>query len=277
MNGEGRRRGGGGGDRRDLRLSKQQKLILTAEEQLEKGLYLEKSSWEYQDTHKVYSCVDLYFVCQDGSTFKTKYKFRPYFYAATKDKMEMDVEAYLRRRYESQIADIEIVEKEDLNLLETEYLFLQSIEPSNPCGCNWLNLLRLGWTYPCDLWSIGCILVELCSGEALFQTHENLEHLAMMERVLEPLPEHMVQKADRGAEKYFRRGSRLNWPEGAISRESIRAVNKMDRLKNLVSQHVVGASRFSLIDLLHGLLKFDPSERITVRDALNHPFFENMA
>lgn len=33
------------------------------------------------------------------------------------DKMEMDVEAYLRRRYESQIADIEIVDKEDLDLV----------------------------------------------------------------------------------------------------------------------------------------------------------------
>lgn len=21
----------------------------------------------------------------------------------------------------------------------------------------------LGWNYPCDLWSVGCILVELCS------------------------------------------------------------------------------------------------------------------
>lgn len=31
--------------------------------------------------------------------------------------MEMDVEAYLRRRYEGQVADIEIVEKEDLNLV----------------------------------------------------------------------------------------------------------------------------------------------------------------
>ena len=31
----------------------------------------------------------------------------------------MDVEAYLRRRYESQIADIEIVEKEDLDLVST--------------------------------------------------------------------------------------------------------------------------------------------------------------
>lgn len=29
----------------------------------------------------------------------------------------MDVEAYLRRRYETQIADIEILEKEDLDLV----------------------------------------------------------------------------------------------------------------------------------------------------------------
>ncbi|OIT28308.1 PREDICTED: DNA polymerase epsilon catalytic subunit A-like [Nicotiana attenuata] len=128
--------GGGDNRRRDwrdtTRISKKQKLILSSEEQLEcklgfdvftEGdkrlgwlLTLASSSWEDQETRKVYSCVDLYFVCQDGSTFKAKYKFRPYFYVATKDKMEMDVEAYLRRRYESQIADIEILEKEDLDL-----------------------------------------------------------------------------------------------------------------------------------------------------------------
>lgn len=33
------------------------------------------------------------------------------------------------------------------------------------------------------------------------------------------------------ASKYFRRGTRLNWPEGALSRESIRAVKKLNRLK----------------------------------------------
>ncbi|TYI79901.1 hypothetical protein E1A91_D05G054100v1 [Gossypium mustelinum] len=133
-------------------------------------------------------------------------------------------------------------------------------------------ILGLGWSYPCDLWSVGCILIELCTGEALFQTHENLEHLAMMERVLGPLPEHMIRRANRGAEKYFRRGSRLNWPEGAVSRESIRAVRKLDRLKNMVSQYVE-SSRYSLADLLEGLLKYDPSERLTARQALNHPFF----
>ncbi|CAN6585451.1 unnamed protein product [Malus baccata var. baccata] len=91
-------------------------------------------------------------------------------------------------------------------------------------------ILGLGWTYPCDVWSIGCILVELCTGEALFQTHENLEHLAMMERVLGSLPQHMLKRADRHAEKYVRRG-RLDWPEGAASRESIRAVQKLPRLQ----------------------------------------------
>ncbi|KAL3368528.1 hypothetical protein AABB24_009405 [Solanum stoloniferum] len=132
-------------------------------------------------------------------------------------------------------------------------------------------ILGLGWSYPCDLWSVGCILVELCSGEALFQTHENLEHLAMMERVLGPLPSQMLNKVDRHAEKYVRRG-RLDWPEGATSRESIKSVIKLPHLQNLVMQHV-DHSAGDLIDLLQGLLRFDPSIRMTARDALRHPFF----
>ncbi|VAI47580.1 unnamed protein product [Triticum turgidum subsp. durum] len=133
-------------------------------------------------------------------------------------------------------------------------------------------ILGLGWNYPCDLWSVGCILVELCSGEALFQTHENLEHLAMMEKVLGPLPKHMIARADRRAEKYFRRGLRLDWPEGAASRESMKAVWKLPRLQNLVMQHV-DHSAGDLIDLLQGLLRYDPDERLKARQALQHPFF----
>ncbi|KAK9675510.1 hypothetical protein RND81_11G011500 [Saponaria officinalis] len=132
-------------------------------------------------------------------------------------------------------------------------------------------ILGLGWSYPCDLWSAGCILAELCSGEALFQTHENLEHLAMMERVLGPLPDPMLRRADRHAEKYIRRG-RLNWPEGATSRESIKAVLKLPRLQNVVMDHV-DHSAGELIDLLQGLLQYDPSIRMTAKEALRHPFF----
>ncbi|KAH1248852.1 Serine/threonine-protein kinase AFC2 [Glycine max] len=132
-------------------------------------------------------------------------------------------------------------------------------------------ILGLGWSYPCDIWSVGCILVELCTGEALFQTHENLEHLAMMERVLGSLPQTMMKRVDRHAEKYVRRG-RLDWPEGATSRESIKAVMKLPRLQNLVMQHV-DHSAGDLIHLLQGLLRYDPSERLTAKEALRHSFF----
>lgn len=41
------------------------------------------------------------------------------------------------------------------------------------------------------------------AGDALFQTHENLEHLAMMEAVLGNIPEHLAAAANAAARKYF--------------------------------------------------------------------------
>eukprot|EP00250_Pteridium_aquilinum_P033645 c5995_g1_i1 orf=2-364(-) len=36
---------------------------------------LSPSSLDDPDTSQTYSCVDLYFMCQDGSTFKSQFKF----------------------------------------------------------------------------------------------------------------------------------------------------------------------------------------------------------
>ena len=65
------------------------------------------------------------------------------------------------------------------------------------------------------------MLAACHAGDALFQTHENMEHLAMMEAVLGPIPRSMAQ-GSKEAHHYF--GSRdwhLNWP-GAASKRSIR-------------------------------------------------------
>lgn len=54
-------------------------------------------------------------------------------------------------------------------------------------------ILELGWAQPCDVWSIGCIMFELYLGITLFQTHDNREHLAMMERILGTMPYRMAR------------------------------------------------------------------------------------
>jgi len=57
-------------------------------------------------------------------------------------------------------------------------------------------LLGLGWSYPSDMWSIGCILAELLTGDLLFRTHEDSEHLALMEHILgKKLPQHLTLRA----------------------------------------------------------------------------------
>ncbi|CAL5379932.1 unnamed protein product [Camellia sinensis] len=67
--------------------------------------------------------------------------------------------------------------------------------------------------------------------------NENLKHLAMMERLLGPLPQHMIISADLRADKYFKRSARLDWPEGASSKETTRAVWKLPCLQKV---HVDG-------------------------------------
>ena len=52
-------------------------------------------------------------------------------------------------------------------------------------------------------WSMGFEGSLMPAGDALFQTHENLEHLAMMETVLGRIPESMAAAANENARRNF--------------------------------------------------------------------------
>jgi len=133
-------------------------------------------------------------------------------------------------------------------------------------------ILGMGWSYPCDVWSIGCILVEFFTGEALFQTHENLEHLAMMEVVFGRVPDgKWGRAANRAKPEYFTQGPRVNYPTPTTTRQSKKYVRAMKPLEALIPPNNIVTSRF--LDLLSHLLKWNPDERYTVKDALKHPFF----
>ena len=90
----------------------------------------------------------------------------------------------------------------------------------------------------------------------LAQTHENLEHLAMMEAVVGPIPDSMGRRAARDAEKYFRRRGRLAWPEAASSRKSVRAVQRLSSLQ----KHIAASCDASLRPMLQPLVRFQPRD-----------------
>ncbi|XP_047234476.1 dual specificity protein kinase CLK1-like isoform X4 [Girardinichthys multiradiatus] len=55
-------------------------------------------------------------------------------------------------------------------------------------------ILDLGWNQSCDVWSLGCVLIEYYLGQTLFPSHDCREHLAMMENVLGPIPPHLLKQ-----------------------------------------------------------------------------------
>lgn len=135
-------------------------------------------------------------------------------------------------------------------------------------------ILGMGWSFPCDVWSLGCILVEFYTGEALFQTHDNLEHLAMMEMVLGKLPDDYRRKAETYKPEYFYHG-RLDYPRPDTSKQSRRFVQSMKPLQDIVASPPAYAKHHdAFVSLLRRLLEFDPAKRITVEEALTHPYFQ---
>jgi dual-specificity kinase len=55
---------------------------------------------------------------------------------------------------------------------------------------------------------------------ALFQTHDNLEHLAMMEMVMGKMPDRFARAGARSKPEFFKEGAKLDWPKAKSSRQS---------------------------------------------------------
>ncbi|CAG9324619.1 unnamed protein product [Blepharisma stoltei] len=129
-------------------------------------------------------------------------------------------------------------------------------------------ILELGWDTMSDLWSLGCILVELYTGELLFPTHKNFEHLAMLEKVLGHMPAWMGKRCSYSYKKYFDRDYFLNYPERA-DHETRRNVRHL-----LCLEELIPSKYREFRHLIYDLLEFNPNRRLRAKDALRHRFFD---
>lgn len=113
-------------------------------------------------------------------------------------------------------------------------------------------ILQIGWDIPCDLWSAGCIFVELLTGCLLFRVHEDLEHLAMIERLIGPLPVHVAHKHGLMSESGLVDSTTLKvkWPQGS---EAVCGVQMMPKLDNLFVRQTNPSISAELKEMITGM------------------------
>lgn len=154
-------------------------------------------------------------------------------------------------------------------------------------------ILDLYWSFPSDMWSLGCMLYELASGHPIFRTHQhffgNREHLAMIEKLLGPLPESMLSQLNEQNRLMYQSNGYILWPPpitmeteeeklpGGWAHPEV-AWTSRSRAVRAVKQSptdivpTLPDPDDDFVDFVKHLLRFLPEERLTVEQAIEHPF-----
>ena len=129
-------------------------------------------------------------------------------------------------------------------------------------------VFKLNWTYSADVWSIGCILVELIYGKMLFNTHCSIDHLNQMLNCIGSPNSHLLSSiADEVWQEFFDHQGALNlW-------KAKRSPVQCQKLESYFKHRHQNRDCDALYDLCKRMLCWNPSERITAKEALSHRVF----
>ncbi|XP_074836735.1 dual specificity tyrosine-phosphorylation-regulated kinase 1B-like isoform X1 [Carettochelys insculpta] len=148
-------------------------------------------------------------------------------------------------------------------------------------------LLGMPYDLAIDMWSLGCILVEMHTGEPLFSGSNEADQMNRIVEVLGLPPPHMLEQAPK-ARKYFDK-----LPEGGWALKKNKEVKKEYKVPGTRRLHEVlgvesggpGGRRageqghspsdyLKFKDLVLRMLDYEPRSRITPFYALQHNFFK---
>jgi len=162
---------------------------------------------------------------------------------------------------------------------------IKEVEPTPCLVTGWFRapeiILGMPYSYAIDMWSVACTLFEIATGKVLFRGNTNNEmlrmHLAAKGR--DTLSKKMLKRAMFWRE-YF--DDNLNFQERKIDpvtgREYIHPLSVSEPTRDLKAELLAGQHKedipqvLQLYDLLQKALTLDPSKRLSVEEALKHPF-----
>ncbi|KAL7240463.1 hypothetical protein ACSBR2_006170 [Camellia fascicularis] len=138
-------------------------------------------------------------------------------------------------------------------------------------------ILGLPYDHPMDIWSVGCCLFELYTGKVLFPGATNNDMLRLHMELKGAFPKKMLRKGAFTEQHFDQDLNFLATEEDPVTKKT------MKRLIPSIKPKDIGAIVMSspgedpkmsanFRDLLEKIFVLDPDKRITVSQALSHPF-----
>jgi len=146
-------------------------------------------------------------------------------------------------------------------------------------------ILGMKFDFAIDIWSVACTIYELCTGKILFKGINNNVMLKLMMDLKGKIPHRVIKKGEL-KDKYF--DTHFNFKFLEIDRVTERekvtimpTINQTFDLRKEIINSQTNSHRLpedqlntmnQLIDLLDKSLQLDPTKRLTINEALVHPF-----
>ncbi|KAJ4974352.1 hypothetical protein NE237_007526 [Protea cynaroides] len=126
-------------------------------------------------------------------------------------------------------------------------------------------ILGLPYDKKIDIWSLGCILAELCTGNVLFQNDSPATLLARVIGIIGPIDQDMLAK---GRDTY------KNFTKNHMLYERNQETNRLEYLipKKTSLRHRLPMGDQGFIDFVAHLLEINPKKRPAASEALKHPW-----
>ncbi|KAG5841812.1 hypothetical protein ANANG_G00170920 [Anguilla anguilla] len=139
------------------------------------------------------------------------------------------------------------------------------------------------YDYGIDMWSVGCTLYELYTGKILFPGKTNNHMIKLAMDLKGKMPNKMIRK---GLFKDQHFDQNLNFlyieVDKVTEREKVTVMSTINPTKDLLTD-MIGCQRLpedqrkkvvQLKDLLDQILMLDPAKRISINQALQHPYIQ---
>lgn len=108
------------------------------------------------------------------------------------------------------------------------------------------------YTKAIDIWSVGCILGELLGGKPLFKGKDYVDQLNQIIMILGTPPESTLMKIG--------------------STRALNYVRSLPVMRKIPFEEIFPKANPLALDLMERMLAFNPYDRISVNEALNHPY-----
>lgn len=146
-------------------------------------------------------------------------------------------------------------------------------------------VLGLPYDGKIDIWSLGCVVAEMFTGEVTFQNDSIVSMLSRIEAICGPFPSHMVAQGRQSRRFFTRSGLLFEHPEGSPeegpdSGDTIFDVFQPKRTTlaarlGFPADKALDNDEALFVDFCGKLLSVDPDGRPTAAEALQHPWIKS--